>query len=384
MSDKYKHREERMRDIRRYLDGKMSDRERNSFERKLQGDPFEEEAMGGLSGLSSEEFDKDLSSLRAGLKSRTYRRTSLFYRIAAAVVVLLAISSLLLVRELNKPTMMVSENLAVEEDSIVERAVVSEEVSLKAREPEATENEPGSTATRTIIGEETEIISDDEAIVAGIVLDIVDEQEHGDELETVDSSVSINLTRLETPVMEVLEAEAEAEAEAKKVAEEVQSKNIVSEERKVSAVRSKKVKEAVPQPMAVEQAAEMDTGVVFAEEAGITEDQVMKFQEAEVDPDIIADSGAEPYGGMKEFREYLETDQIFPSGWNESDREIVKLELTVGISGEIEKIEIIKSPDKLFSDEAIRLVEEGPPWFAAVRNSKRVEEIVMVRIVFKR
>jgi len=177
--------------------------------------------------------------------------------------------------------------------------------------------------------------------------------------------------------MEVLEAEAEAEAEAKKVAEEVQSKNIVSEERKVSAVRSKKVKEAVPQPMAVEQAAEMDTGVVFAEEAGITEG-------AEVDPAIIADSGAEPYGGMKEFREYLETDQIFPSGWNESDREIVKLELTVGISGEIEKIEIIKSPDKLFSDEAIRLVEEGPPWFAAVRNSKRVEEIVMVRIVFKR
>lgn len=41
-----------LEDFLRYLDGNLSDRERNRIERNLMKDPFEEEAMEGFSGES--------------------------------------------------------------------------------------------------------------------------------------------------------------------------------------------------------------------------------------------------------------------------------------------------------------------------------------------
>ena len=60
MSKNHKNRDDRMKEIRRYLDGKMSDKDQNNFERKLQKDPFEEEALEGFSSIASAELDKDI------------------------------------------------------------------------------------------------------------------------------------------------------------------------------------------------------------------------------------------------------------------------------------------------------------------------------------
>ena len=63
MSDKKKHRKTDAKDFRKYLGNRMSDEERNAFERELQKDPFAGEALEGLSSLGEEDLQKDLKEL---------------------------------------------------------------------------------------------------------------------------------------------------------------------------------------------------------------------------------------------------------------------------------------------------------------------------------
>ena len=83
------------RDFLRYSKGEMSDRERNSFEKELQRDPFLADAVEGFSGITTEEAEKDLQKLGLSLKSKITRRNRFLYlRIVASVALLLAISAL--------------------------------------------------------------------------------------------------------------------------------------------------------------------------------------------------------------------------------------------------------------------------------------------------
>ncbi|HUX97838.1 MAG TPA: energy transducer TonB [Bacteroidales bacterium] len=86
-------------DYFRYKNGKMTGKERNVFERELQKDPFAEDASDGFSMISSEEAEKDLSALRKKIVRRTGKRSyAFYYRIAAAVAVLVTISVIFLNR----------------------------------------------------------------------------------------------------------------------------------------------------------------------------------------------------------------------------------------------------------------------------------------------
>ena len=88
----------------------MTGKERNSFERELQKDPFAEEAAEGFTSISPDESSKDLAQLQKQLKSRTIRRQRfIYYRIAASVAVLMVISSIFIIVERNKPSKQLAE-----------------------------------------------------------------------------------------------------------------------------------------------------------------------------------------------------------------------------------------------------------------------------------
>jgi len=55
----------------------------------------------------------------------------------------------------------------------------------------------------------------------------------------------------------------------------------------------------------------------------------------------------------------------------------------VDAEGKIDSIKIIRSPGKNFSDEAIRLIKEGPAWKPAEENGKRIDDGIKIKIVFK-
>lgn len=86
--------------ITRYLKGLLSNRERHDLEQEMMQDVFDEEAFEGLNRLSGEELETDMEKLMTRLDNRVeYKKTrnlTWVYRVAAAIVLLIGISSILL------------------------------------------------------------------------------------------------------------------------------------------------------------------------------------------------------------------------------------------------------------------------------------------------
>jgi len=94
--------------------------------------------------------------------------------------------------------------------------------------------------------------------------------------------------------------------------------------------------------------------------------------------------GAEPVGGIQAYRRYMEKNIRFPAVDTLSKRAVVVLTFNVNSDGSLSGIQTLRSPGDAFSEEAIRLVEEGPPWSPARDPSGTTEDVVRMRIVFKR
>ena len=58
----------------KYLKGELSPEERYTFERDLEADPFEMDAMEGMEQVPAGELEEDLLSIHAGMHKRLKRR----------------------------------------------------------------------------------------------------------------------------------------------------------------------------------------------------------------------------------------------------------------------------------------------------------------------
>lgn len=105
--------------------------------------------------------------------------------------------------------------------------------------------------------------------------------------------------------------------------------------------------------------------------------------EAHVDS-LNLPAAAVPSIGHEAFEKYMEDHLVYPDTLSGSSREVVILNFTVTASGKIINFEAIRSPGKVFTEEAIRLIEEGPSWIPATNTHGATEEVVRLRIVFKR
>lgn len=92
----------------------------------------------------------------------------------------------------------------------------------------------------------------------------------------------------------------------------------------------------------------------------------------------------EPIGGNGKFKDYIKENIQYPeSGLAENTKGTVKLKFTVGVSGSIQKLEVIKSLGDDFDKEAIRLLKEGPKWEPAMENNSPVSRDVKLKIRFR-
>lgn len=102
----------------RYREGKMTGKQRNSFERNLQKDVFAEEAQEGLEKISAEELSVDIAKLSARLEKRIHRnRRNLYYKVASSIAVLMIISSVFVIIQRNKTDVRFRQS---EEGTIIE------------------------------------------------------------------------------------------------------------------------------------------------------------------------------------------------------------------------------------------------------------------------
>ena len=99
-----------------YLKGLLSNRERHDLEQEMMRDVFDEEAFEGLNQLSADELEADMDILTNRLEDRIEprkrRNLNVFYRIAAAIVLLVGVGGILFV-VFRTP----SENLITQENN---------------------------------------------------------------------------------------------------------------------------------------------------------------------------------------------------------------------------------------------------------------------------
>jgi hypothetical protein len=113
--------------------------------------------------------------------------------------------------------------------------------------------------------------------------------------------------------------------------------------------------------------------------AAIGKNRAMEQDKEDILPDYIP---PQPVNGKDNFDKYVNRNLHRPDSTTNGQRVVVVVSFLVRVDGNIDSIKIIRSPQKSFSDEAIRVIKEGPAWKPAYANGRSVEDEVRVRIVF--
>ncbi|MEN8230963.1 MAG: carboxypeptidase-like regulatory domain-containing protein, partial [Bacteroidota bacterium] len=95
MSGRKKHRG--ANEYLQYLKGELSNQERHSFEKELEGDPFGKEALEGLETLTPEQSEEDILLLHSRMRKRLGKKRRIaWYSAAASIASLLIIGTIFL------------------------------------------------------------------------------------------------------------------------------------------------------------------------------------------------------------------------------------------------------------------------------------------------
>jgi len=490
MSAKRKHRS--TNEYLRYLKREASNEERHSFERDLQADPFEMEALEGMEQIPADELEEDLLSIHATLHKRLKRRKrrNLYYA-AASVASLLIVGTIFLnIYEINPKTASESipkdesflhedvtgqpgEELRMEEPELAEKSglekvtVSDEEAELEIKQVVQTDDDTDAPAPAEREVHEMEVVPEE-------ALAVEEKTDHEDRAMQVAGVVSDEAEELPSqaamapavePAVEAVEAEepavepaeAEERAEAAKPEEREFDELVIKEAQPRRSQKKGRSREAPalmttqrvqgivvssedmePLPGASIMVKGSDSGMVTDMEGRfslITDQQaqptviasyvgmeteeyqldgnsdnrvVMKpdmatlsevvvigydaeksvyatgaVQKVKLDDETTYYKGAEPEGGLEAYRMYIEEQIRYPSGVTTRNREVVVLKFDVGSDGSIARILTLRSPGDPFTEEAIRLLNEGPSWKPAVNESGHTDDVVRMRIVFK-
>ncbi|MGW8315050.1 MAG: carboxypeptidase-like regulatory domain-containing protein [Bacteroidales bacterium] len=92
----------------------------------------------------------------------------------------------------------------------------------------------------------------------------------------------------------------------------------------------------------------------------------------------------QPTVGYVQFYRYVAENGNYPSGVVGPDEALVILRFTVTTTGELREIVPVSSPGSPFTEEAIRLLQEGPEWIPAMNEDGPAEKQVTLRIELKK
>lgn len=393
----------------KYTGGVMKGKERNSFERGLQRDPFEAEAAEGLSMVTPGEAVKDLHDIERRLSEGKKRRV-LFtpLRIAASVTIIAGISAMLLFLRKTPGETLVSQNIPAEKVITIPEAktitrqpspvVEKNAVPVNNITGAVDTNETGYNAVSELIATDMPLVttlrdstgllaaSPDEIAealqgrVAGISVMGASQRSIKPRDRIISGTVISNDDKQPLPGVAVVvkgtskgavtDAEGRFSIDAGTDSSLVLVANFVGME-------SEEIK------------SKTDTSVLIAmnENKQALEEVIVvgygiarKEKGAENTPDYVP---AQPSEGYSQFREYIKSNMRYPENGATKERQVVVVGATVKTDGTLTALRIIRSPSQAFSDEALRLIREGPSWKAATLSGNTIEEEVRIRIVFK-
>ena len=320
MSEKNKNGNDHLSDFLRYKWKKMTDRQRNAFERDLQKDPFAEEASEGLEGIDPSVAEKDVAGLRKQLNKRTIRKQRvLWYRIAASVAVLMILSSILVIIERSQPPEQLSYTPVNQQSKDLQ--TLNEQPTIENQAPAAVPAEKKPEIKKEKIAVENQ--------------------------------------------------------ERMRVAEAAEPDQVFAAEKAISA-KAAQIRKTSDTAMGIKSdssTTDLSEIVVVGYGARAAGDEA---EEA-----VNEYNPPRPVNGRADFDKYIRDNIRRPDTTSAGQRVVVVLNFKINTDGKIDSIRIIRSPGKNFSDEAIRLIREGPEWKPAEENGKTISDEVRIRIVFK-
>lgn len=331
----------------RYFRNEMTGKEKNTFEKELQRDPFTEEAAEGFSSIEPGTALNDLRLLEKKLAGKTGKRNAgVLYRAAAAVAVLLVISSVFLI--IDRKSQVQTEVMET-----VQQPLEIAEADAIFRQEEPLKNESSAS------GKSAESrLKDKKTAPVSAIPNIID--------MAADSSPVI-AEALEPEAVQHFRQKAEDDALAPAPAS-----LRATAAKGFSPLTGIVVSSNDSMPVPEEDADELSEVVVV--DYGLAVKGRIEDPEANVPP--------EPVNGQKTFDDYIRNNIRRPDSATAGQRVVVVTSFKVRIDGSVDSIRIVRSPEKKFSEEAIRLIKSGPAWKPAKRNGTPVEDEVRLRIVF--
>ena len=328
-------------------------------------DEFEEEAGEGLGQLSREEAEADLRELKARMGRRIARPRAIWLSAAAAMVILLVGSALLVTLLRKRP---------LSDSQLAERVPGKKEAVVADKEHAAPAGEVITDTALIAMAEPIEKRGYESAMPAGNMSyaddrpAIAEIAEHEIETDTVDEifilagEVSEDLEVADEQVVVLPVAEYQKVVEA--LQEEIpQARAEAMKTRTVAEVRDQARAEAVK------------TRTV----AGASDKAKTEAGRA----DTIISLAPSPLGGWERYREWVARNLKYPEGVLPVVRQEVVVSFTVQADSTITDLKAVSSPGQAFTYEVYRLLLDGPQWVPARSEGKRMPEPVVLKIVFK-
>ncbi len=384
-----------------YFRDLLRGRERNAFERNLERDPFEREAMEGFQFLSPEELEVDMKQLDRQL-TRRLKRTNriMIYRMVAGIAVILTLSiSYLLIfdkqieelpenfqvsESIEEANMQTEKSDAVPAEAPILNQPTSIDKELIVSEIDEDKSESASDNTRTILSEEKAIDVASVPLVETLVV-IQDENTAGLSLEFNDDEEILTEETTEEFAFQEFEEEASTKSEEISIPMTEAVETAFASQK--SSSRAKKA--AIPVSMSTEEFAvannegyntfQSDSFSYSHVSGGVETDLETVKEKMFLEPEYIP---ASPVIGIKKYRKYIKKNIRFPENFPEQEKAVVFLKFILDEGGKADHFRIIESPDTAFSKEAIRLVDEGPLWIPPIRFGVYSAEETRLRIVF--
>jgi TonB family protein len=107
------------------------------------------------------------------------------------------------------------------------------------------------------------------------------------------------------------------------------------------------------------------------------------FELYQVEEEGVEYKVPEPSIGFKSYRTYMEENIRYPEEVG-TQKKVVVLKFTVTKTGTLANVTALRSPGDVYTEEATRLLLEGPAWNPASNEQGPRDESVRIRFVFKK
>lgn len=405
-----------------YLKGLLSHRQRHNLERDMMQDVFEEEAFEGLNKISGGDLEKDMELLQKRLDSRILpaRKTHiiLFFRLAAAVALLIGAGSIIyfifrtptadLITEEHKiekpavlsappPTVVQTEsdndqsaNSLQEEKKNIPRQTVQAPIESPAEPKEEIMSQPIAASEKKgvkelEISDETEPVrsktlmktsaayAKPRKVYSGTVVDNTGEALPGVivmEKGTANGTVSDVNGKFSLPLQDTNSRLALNFIGFKPVelkADEKTKDKIVMEEDLV----------ALNEVVVVGYGTQKRNSVTGSVSTVRVDDEATPGQ---IDQPILT-KPIPPGGSLKAFKKWVNDRLDYPSYKEYPGKHKISVEITVHANGTISDIRVSKNAPDVMAGDLKKIISQSPLWTAALKDDNPVDTDVVIRFV---